>query len=316
MQIAMIGLGRMGQNMAKRLIDHGHEVIAYDPSASALESAMKLGAKPAKDLLEVSKLLRPPKIAWVMVPHEVVNQVIPKLALGFGDGDIIIDGGNSHFSDSIKNYQELKKVNINFLDIGVSGGIYGLERGYCLMVGGLKDAFLKIEPILKALAPKKDLVPQTKARISSTSTADQGYYYCGKSGSGHYAKMIHNAIEYGMMQSLAEGLEILNCAHQDNFNFDLKEICELWRRGSVISSWLLDLMTEALHKDEDLKSFTGNVPDSGEGRWALMEAIKQGTPASVLAEALFTRFRSRQNHPFAEKALSALRKEFGGHSER
>jgi 6-phosphogluconate dehydrogenase len=305
----------MGQNMAKRLIDHGHELVVYDPSLTALESVQKLGAKIAKNLLEVGMLLNPPRIAWVMVPHEVVNQVIPELALGFQKGDIIIDGGNSHFSDSIKRYEDLKRVQIDFLDVGVSGGIYGLERGYCLMVGGLEKAFLTLEPIFKSLAPKADSVPKTRARDSST-TADQGYYYCGKSGSGHYVKMIHNAIEYGMMQSIAEGLEILNRANDEGFNFNLKEICELWRRGSVVSSWLLDLMTEALHKDEELKSFMGNVPDSGEGRWALIEAIRQGTPAPVLAESLFTRFRSRQNNPFAEKALSALRKEFGGHSEQ
>lgn len=311
----------MGQNMAKRLIDRGHELVVYDPSEAAMAMAKSFGAKPANNLLELKQLLKPPRIAWLMVPSEKVEQVLPEVALGFSLGDIIIDGGNSHFADSIKRSEELLEVGIDFLDIGVSGGIYGLERGYCLMAGGKKEAFDKLLPIFKALAPSKDSAEKTKAR-SHNSFADEGFFHCGKSGAGHYTKMIHNAIEYGMMQSMAEGLEILHRAsdqklpENQRFDFDLKEICELWRRGSVVSSWLLDLMSEALHKDEQLKSFVGNVPDSGEGRWALMEAIKQNTPAPNLAHSLFTRFRSRQQNPFAEKALSAMRKEFGGHSEQ
>jgi 6-phosphogluconate dehydrogenase len=257
-----------------------------------------------------------------MVPHgDPVDQVVAELSAIFGKDDVIIDGGNSHFLESIKRHEKLKEKGIYFLDIGVSGGVFGLERGYCLMAGGDQKAFHHVEPILKSLAPGEEAAHKTASRTSNASTAHLGYYYCGKSGSGHYVKMIHNAIEYGMMQSYAEGLELLKNAdakhlsESQQFDFDLREVTELWRRGSVVGSWLLDLLANALHKDPNLEAFSGQVSDSGEGRWALMEAIKQNTPAPNLANSLFTRFRSRQQNPFAEKSLSALRKEFGGHSE-
>mgnify|MGYP000081211828 CR=1 FL=1 len=320
MQIALIGLGRMGQNMAKRLLKDGHELLVCDPSIEAQEAVAKLGAK-VTNISELGNLLKPPRVAWMMVPHDVVNNIVPQLSGQFSAGDIIIDGGNSHFIDSVNRAEELALSGIEFLDVGVSGGIFGLERGYCLMVGGSKSAFDHVSSVFSSLAPKKDSVAPTRARNHHT-TAEEGYFHCGKSGAGHYVKMIHNAMEYGMMQSMAESLELLKNAGDQSiveahrYDFDLKEICELWRRGSVVSSWLLDLMSEALHKDEKLESFLGSVPDSGEGRWALLEAIKQSTPVPNLANSLFTRFRSRQNNPFAEKSLSALRKEFGGHSEQ
>lgn len=321
MQIAMIGLGRMGQNMAKRLLNDGHEVFAYDPSPDSVEALAKLGAVPVNSLKDLKSMLTPPRTAWLMVPQDVVEKVMPEVATHFCSGDTIVDGGNSNFYLSIKRAEELSKVGIDLLDVGVSSGIFGLARGYCLMIGGATSAFNRLSPIFQTLAPKKESASPTPSR-KSLSTAENGYYHCGKSGSGHYTKMIHNAIEYGMMQSMAEGLEILHNANDprfpenERFDFDLKEICEVWRRGSVVSSWLLDLLADALQKDDQLKSLKGRVPDSGEGRWALMEAIKQGTPAPNLANSLFTRFRSRQDNPFAEKVLSALRKEFGGHSEQ
>lgn len=320
MQIALIGLGRMGQNMAKRLLKDGHELWVCDPSAIAQETVAKLGAN-VTNISELGRVLKPPRVAWMMVPHEVVKILVPELKSQFSAGDIVVDGGNSHFLDSIARAEEFRAAGIDFLDVGVSGGIFGLERGYCLMVGGEAKAFDALTPIFSSLAPKKDSVTPTKARHHN-SPAEEGFFHCGKSGAGHYVKMIHNAIEYGMMQSMAEGLDLLkNASHPgiaeaQRYDFDLKEICELWRRGSVVSSWLLDLMAEALHKDEKLDSFSGNVPDSGEGRWALLEALKQGTPAPALADSLFTRFRSRQSQSFAEKSLSALRREFGGHSEQ
>jgi 6-phosphogluconate dehydrogenase len=322
MQIAIIGLGRMGQNMAKRLMSDGHEIVAYDQSPAARAEMAKLGVSTPESLPELKTLLKSPRIAWLMVPHgDPVDQVIATLSGIFSKNDVIIDGGNSNFLESIKRGDKLKEKGIHFLDIGVSGGVFGLERGYCLMAGGDAKAFNHIEPILKSLAPGEEAASKTKSRTTNASPAHLGYYYCGKSGSGHYVKMIHNAIEYGMMQSYAEGLELLKNANGEHlpkaqqFDFDLKEITELWRRGSVVGSWLLDLIANALHKDPTLDAFSGQVSDSGEGRWALIEAIKQNTPAPNLANSLFTRFRSRQQKPFAEKSLSALRKEFGGHSE-
>ncbi len=322
MQIAMIGLGRMGQNMAKRLLSDNHEIIAYDPSATARAEIEKHGAKSVSKLADIAQELKGPRIAWIMVPHGApVDQVIGELAQVLEKGDCIIDGGNSHFLDSIKRSKMLKEKGIDFLDIGVSGGVFGLSRGYCLMAGGDEIAFNLIEPILKSLAPGEKAAEKTPSRTSNPSSAHEGYFYCGKSGAGHYVKMIHNAIEYGMMQAYAEGLDLLHHAQNEDlpedqrYDFDLREITELWRRGSVVGSWLLDLMANALHKDPKLSDFSGQVSDSGEGRWALMEAIKQGTSAPTLANALFTRFRSRKENPFSEKSLSALRKEFGGHSE-
>ncbi len=323
MDLGIIGLGRMGLNMAKRLIDDGHKVSAYNRSVAPRALVAALGANTPNTVKELVALLKPPRVVWVMVPEgEPVTSMVSELSALCEAGDIIVDGGNSHFLDSIARAQSLKKLAINFLDVGVSGGVFGLERGYCLMAGGEKQAFDHIEPILRTLAPGEKTAPKTKNRTKDYSTANMGYYYCGPSGSGHFVKMIHNGIEYGIMQSYAEGLELIKNANANTlpelqrFDLDVREITELWRRGSVIGSWLLDLMAIALHDDKDLSGFSGTVPDSGEGRWALIEAIKQRTPAPNLANSLFTRFRSRQNHPFAERALSALRKEFGGHSEQ
>lgn len=322
MQIALIGLGRMGQNMAKRLLNDGHSLVAYDRSAKARAELVQHKATTASTIAELKHLLKRPRIAWVMVPSgPPVDSVVNELAAIFDEDDVIIDGGNSHFIASIERSEALAKKGIHFLDVGVSGGIFGLERGYCLMIGGDGKVVNHLEPIFKTLAPGEQAASRTKNRAHDHSSANQGYYHCGKSGAGHYVKMIHNAIEYGMMQSYAEGLELLHNAHTEQlplnqrFDFDLREICELWRRGSVVGSWLLDLITNALHQDGNLKDFLGFVPDSGEGRWALMEAVKQNTPTPNLANSLFTRFRSRQTSPFAERTLSALRKEFGGHSE-
>ncbi len=313
MQLAIIGLGRMGKNMAQRLIKDGHKIIGYDQSAPACAELISYGAQTVSSLAQLKQLLKPPRIAWIMVPHgKAVDGVISELSQAFSVGDIIIDGANSHFIDSVSRHQDLEKIGITFIDIGVSGGVFGLERGYCLMAGGDQKAVDYIEPILASLSPGEGASPPTANRHKHDSCAHRGFYYCGKSGSGHYVKMVHNAIEYGLMQSYAEGFELLKNA---DYDFDLKEISELWRRGSVVGSWLLDLLAHALHKDPSLSSFTGHVPDSGEGRWALMEAIKQNTPTPNLANALFTRFRSRQESSLAEKSLSALRAEFGGHAE-
>lgn len=322
MQIALIGLGRMGQNMARRLLKDGHRLVLFDNSKAARDQAQKWGGQAASSLRELKDLLPSPRIAWVMVPHgQAVNSVLFELGEIFEPGDIVIDGGNSHFIDSIEHQKELSKKGIDFLDVGVSGGIFGLERGYCLMVGGKKELFTKLEPIFRSLAPGLDDATLGERQGKEHSSATMGYLHCGNSGSGHYVKMIHNAIEYGMMQAYAEGLGLLHNADCDalpddhRFSLDIEQICEVWRNGSVISSWLLDLLARALKKDPDLNDFKGHVPDSGEGRWALMEAIKQGSEANVLAASLFTRFRSRKESPFSERSLSALRKEFGGHEE-
>jgi 6-phosphogluconate dehydrogenase len=322
MHIGIIGLGRMGLNMAKRLIGNGHTISGYNRSVEGRSEIQKLGAKTPASIEELVGQLKAPRVVWIMVPHgDPVTQVINQLTQLLEPQDIIIDGGNSHFTETIKRAHELKKYDLNFLDVGVSGGIFGLERGYCLMIGGDKNNFTYLEPIFSSLAPGEDAAVRTKNRDHNFSTANLGYYHCGPHGSGHFVKMVHNAIEYGIMQSYAEGLELLKNAaaptlpQEQKFNLDIREITELWRRGSVIGSWLLDLMAVALHADQELASFNGSVPDSGEGRWALMEAIKQNTPAPNLANSLFTRFRSRQERSFAERALSALRKEFGGHSE-
>ncbi len=321
MQIAMIGLGRMGQNMAKRLIEGGHQIVGYDSSDEARNEMAKAGASIANSLAEISTMLSAPRVAWIMVPQgEALDSVVAELSKHFSSGDIIIDGGNSYFLASIAHHKKLKEQGISFVDIGVSGGIFGLERGFCLMVGGDHHIAQYLEPIFITLSPGEKSAPKTLDRVSN-SHADQGFLYCGKSGSGHYVKMIHNAIEYGIMQSYAEGFELLHNAkleelpEDQRYDFDVKDIAEVWRRGSVISSWLLDLLANALNKDAELNSFLGIVPDSGEGRWALIEAIKQGSPTPNLADSLFTRFRSRQNKPFSERVLSALRKEFGGHKE-
>jgi 6-phosphogluconate dehydrogenase len=297
MELGMIGLGRMGGNMAQRLIDGGHQVVAYDPVKEAVEAMVKKGSTGALSYADlVSKLTRPRAI-WLMVPSgEPTETSISTLAVELSPGDIVIDGGNSNYKDSIRRAGVLAEKGLIFLDVGTSGGVWGLKEGYCLMVGGDSKAFHRLEPIFQTLAPS----PQ------------QGYGYMGQSGSGHFVKMVHNGIEYGLMQSYAEGFELMQAKQE--FNLDLKHIAELWRYGSVVRSWLLDLVAAALQEDPRLESIQGYVEDSGEGRWTVQESIELAVPIPVITQSLQARFRSRQSQPFGVKLLAALRQQFGGHA--
>ena len=325
----------MGANMARRLIRAGHSAVVHDRSPEARAALQREGAIDAASLDDFIKQLNAPRVVWLMVPAAVVDDVIASLRPLVSRGDIIIDGGNSHYQDAIARSKELASDGIHYLDVGTSGGVWGLERGYCLMAGGDAGAVKQIEPLLQALAPGRGSLPPTKGRESRTSTADQGYLHCGPSGAGHFVKMIHNGIEYGMMAAYAEGLNILSRANvgkaqgQANaettplrhpghyqYDFDLADITELWRRGSVIQSWLLDLTAAAFVDDPKLENFEGKVSDSGEGRWTLQAANDEGVPAHVLAAALFERFASRDNDDFQNKVLSAMRFGFGGHQEQ
>jgi 6-phosphogluconate dehydrogenase len=314
MQIAMVGLGKMGANMVRRLMKAGHECVVFDRSPEAVQALVKEGARGVGSIQELSKALKAPRTAWVMVPAGAATEsTVLELAEVFEAGDAIIDGGNSFFKDDIRRAGKLLEKAIAYLDVGTSGGVWGVERGYCLMIGGSNEAVRRLDPIFKTLAPGSE--------DQGPSTAEQGYLHCGPPGAGHFVKMIHNGIEYGLMQAYAEGFDIMKNAGKVDYSgtrFDLKidEIAEVWRRGSVVSSWLLDLTAIALKEDASLKKFTGYVDDSGEGRWTVQTAIEQATPADVLTSALFTRFRSRQEHTFAEKILSAMRKQFGGHVEQ
>jgi 6-phosphogluconate dehydrogenase len=325
MKIGMVGLGRMGLNMVKRLSQGGHEVVVYDLDPARVKEMVKEGAGKvtgASSMEDLVELLPKPKIAWMMVPSgNATEETVGHLAARMSQGDILIDGGNSYFKDDVRRASEMKKKGIHYVDAGTSGGVWGFERGYCLMVGADTQVFQTIEPILKTLAPGEASITPSKGRKPAESTAEQGYLLCGPTGSGHFVKMIHNGIEYGMMQSLAEGFDILKNSNtqelpeQYRFDLNIADISELWRRGSVVSSWLLDLIAISLADNPDLSKFKGHVPDSGEGRWTVQAAIEQSVPAETLATALFTRFRSRQEHSFAEKMLSAMRFQFGGHSE-
>jgi 6-phosphogluconate dehydrogenase len=319
----MIGLGRMGANMAKRLVNGGHTVVGYDrdPKA-ATELAKEDGIESASSLEDLVKQLKSPRAIWVMVPAGGPTEETVK-ALGelASKDDVIIDGGNSYFKDDVRRAEELKEKGIHYCDAGTSGGLWGLERGYCLMVGCDKGVFQRLEPIFKTLAPGKGSIELTPGR-KGDAMAEAGYLYCGKSGSGHFVKMVHNGIEYGMMQSMAEGFEIMEKANSEalpeNLRFDLNlaDIAEVWRRGSVISSWLLDLGAIALTKHPDLSNYSGFVQDSGEGRWTVQAAIDEAVPATVLTASLYARFRSREETSFADQMLSALRFQFGGHVEK
>jgi 6-phosphogluconate dehydrogenase len=322
MEIGIVGLGRMGANIARRLMRAGHRVVAHDRSAGAIEAVAADGAVPASSAEELASLLATPRAVWLMLPAgDVTEAAVEQWGALLSPGDILIDGGNSMFKDSVRRGQSLKARGIHFLDIGTSGGVWGLERGYCLMIGGAAEAVSRLDPIFAALAPGIGSIEPTPNRESRDPRVGQGYMHCGPGGSGHFAKMIHNGIEYGMMQAYAEGFNILatrNAASlpgAERFDYDLADLAELWRRGSVVSSWLLDLAAIALAKNGTLEGFSGAVADSGEGRWTVEAAIEQAVPAEVLAAAVFTRFRSRQDHTFAEKLLSALRFEFGGHAE-
>ena len=323
MQIGMVGLGRMGANMLRRLAKDGHECIGYDLSEDNTRALEAEGIFATTSLDAFIDKLTPPRIAWCMVPHgDATEAVVNTLSERFADKDIIVDGGNSYFKDDVRRAGVCAEKGIRYLDVGTSGGVWGLERGYCLMIGGDGDAVRHMDPVFRTLAPGSGDIERTPGRDKVTdSTAELGYLHCGPAGSGHFVKMIHNGIEYGMMQAFAEGFDIFKNASSEalpeNLRYDLNlaDIAELWRRGSVVSSWLLDLSAIALLDDPKLDGYTGYVQDSGEGRWTVQTAIEEAVPADVLTAALYTRFRSRQDHTFAEKMLSAMRKQFGGHVE-
>lgn len=323
MQLGMIGLGRMGANMVRRLMKNGHQCVAFDHNQDTVASLVKEGATGASSLEDLVKKLDAPRAVWVMVPAgKATEDSVVTLSKLLASGDSIIDGGNSFYKDDVRRSEMLKEIGITYLDAGTSGGVWGAERGYCLMVGGDDAAFKRLEPIFATLAPGMGDVSRTPGRPADKGTAEKGYLYCGGAGAGHFVKMIHNGIEYGLMQAYAEGFDILRGANNSelkaglSYELDLPEIAELWRRGSVISSWLLDLSATALLTSPTLKEYTGFVEDSGEGRWTIQAALEEGVPADVLSTALYTRFRSRQEHTFAEKMLSAMRKGFGGHVEQ
>jgi 6-phosphogluconate dehydrogenase len=323
MQIGVVGLGRMGANISRRLIRAGHSTVVWDASAAAVEAVGKDGATQASDLQDlVAKLSGSPKAVWVMLPHgRITEDTIATLAGLMGKGDIIIDGGSTYYKDDVRRGRELAARGLRYLDVGTSGGVWGLERGYCLMIGGDADAVNHLDPIFKALAPGLGTIERTRGREGRDPRAEHGYIHAGPVGAGHFVKMIHNGIEYGMMQAMAEGFDILKnrasskLPEGERFALNVGDIAEVWRRGSVVTSWLLDLTAEALAKDEQLEAFSGHVDDSGEGRWTIEAAIEEAVPADVLAASLFVRFRSRQDHTFAEKVLSAMRFGFGGHVE-
>jgi 6-phosphogluconate dehydrogenase len=320
MQIAIIGLGRMGANIARRLMEHGHEVVVYDRNATAIQRLS--GAKGAASLDDVARLLPQPRTAWVMLPAGApTDETIEQLAGLFGSGDTIIDGGNTFYRDDIRRAAAIAPKGIHYVDVGTSGGIWGYERGYCMMIGGDKAVVDRLDPIFSALAPGLGNIDRTPKRDGRDPRPEQGYLYAGPVGAGHFVKMIHNGIEYGLMQAYAEGFAILRgkagefLPEAERYKLDMADIAEVWRRGSVISSWLLDLAAIALADNPDLSEFSGFVDDSGEGRWTINAAIEEAVPANVLSAALYTRFRSRIERGFGDRLLSALRAQFGGHIE-
>ena len=322
MRIGMVGLGRMGANMTRRLMRGGHEVVVTDLSADNVKKISAEGAVASSSLDDFASKLGKPRVAWLMVPAgDPTEQSVQALSQHMGAGDILIDGGNSYFKDDVRRSQQLKQKGIHYVDVGTSGGVWGLDRGYCMMIGGPQEAVQQIDAIFKTLAPGPGDIPRTPGRDKIPGTAEQGYIHCGPSGSGHFVKMVHNGIEYGLMQAYAEGFDIFRNATSkelpEEFRYDLNlpDIAEVWRRGSVVSSWLLDLTAMALTENPTLSEYSGFVQDSGEGRWTIQAAIDEAVPVDVLSAALFTRFRSRQEHTFAEKILSAMRQKFGGHVE-
>jgi 6-phosphogluconate dehydrogenase len=336
MQLGMVGLGRMGANMVRRLQRDGHECVAYDLSSAAVAAAEADGATGASSFADFVAKLQTPRCVWLMVPAGVVDSTLAELVPLLGADDVVVDGGNSYYRDDLRRAGELKAKGVHYVDVGVSGGVFGLERGYCLMIGGDDAAVQRLQPVFVSLAPGVATAPRTPGRESSDPTpAEQGWLHCGPNGAGHFVKMVHNGIEYGLMAAYAEGLNVLK--HADvgkhthdvdaettplrdpdayQYELDLKEISELWRRGSVISSWLLDLTAHSLFLSPQLDDFAGRVSDSGEGRWTNIAAIDEGVPTPVLATALFARFTSRGQSDFADRVLSAMRFEFGGHHEK
>lgn len=335
MQLGMIGLGRMGANMVSRLLKGGHNCVVYDSSAQAVETLAKQGATGTTTFADFAKNLAKPRAIWMMVPTGVVDKVIENLLPFLEAGDILIDGGNSYYIDDIRRTKELVAKGVHYVDVGTSGGVWGLERGYCMMIGGETNIVQHLDPIFATLAPGRGDIPRTPGREKAGGTSELGYLHCGQHGGGHFVKMVHNGIEYGVMAAYAEGLGVLNAANVGKkggvidaettplrdpehylYDFNLPDITEVWRRGSVIASWLLDLTASALIEDPGLKKFAGRVSDSGEGRWTIKAAIDEGVPAHVLSAALYERFSSRGEADFANKILSAMRYEFGGHLEK
>jgi 6-phosphogluconate dehydrogenase len=322
MQIGVIGLGRMGGNIVRRLMQRRHETIVYDRDPEAVTTLAAEGAAGASGLEELVGKLAKPRAIWVMLPAGAVTEdTIRRLGVLLNSGDVVIDGGNTFWKDDIRRAAEFKARGLHYVDVGTSGGVWGLERGYCMMIGGEKDVIERLDPIFAALAPGQGDVPRTPGRAGRDARAEQGYIHAGPNGAGHFVKMVHNGIEYGLMQAYAEGFEILKKAgtealpEVERFDLDLADIAEVWRRGSVITSWLLDLTASALVEDTNLDAYSGFVEDSGEGRWTIQAAIAEAVPAEVLSAALYARFRSRREHGFAERILSAMRKGFGGHVE-
>ncbi len=322
MQIGIIGLGRMGGNIVRRLMRRGHEAVVYDRDQKAVTGLAGEGAVGASGLEELVRRLAKPRAVWVMLPAGAVTEgAIGSLGTLLESGDVIIDGGNTFWKDDVRRAAALRQRGLHYVDVGTSGGVWGLERGYCMMIGGEKNVIDRLDPIFAALAPGVGNVPRTPGRDGRDPRAERGYIHAGPNGAGHFVKMVHNGIEYGLMQAYAEGFEILKEARSEalpeaeRFDLDLADISEVWRRGSVISSWLLDLTASALAEDSNLDAYSGFVEDSGEGRWTIEAAIAEAVPADVLSAALYARFRSRREHTFAEKILSAMRKGFGGHIE-
>ena len=336
MQLGMIGLGRMGANMVRRLIRKGHSCVVFDRSKQAVTDLVKDHAIGADSLIDLAKKLQKPRAVWLMVPAAVVDQTIADLLPHLEAGDILIDGGNSYYVDDIKRAKNLAPKKIHYVDVGTSGGVWGLERGYCMMIGGEKEAVEHLDPIFSALAPGKGEISRTPGREELNGTAEQGYLHCGPNGGGHFVKMVHNGIEYGIMAAYAEGLSVLRSANVGQqqqqggdaettplrdpehyqYDFNLRDVAEVWRRGSVIASWLLDLTATALVQDPVLSKFAGRVSDSGEGRWTIKAAIDEAVPTPVLTASLYERFSSRGEADYADKLLSAMRFEFGGHLEK
>ncbi|MCQ8129455.1 phosphogluconate dehydrogenase (NAD(+)-dependent, decarboxylating) [Methylomonas rivi] len=323
MQIGMVGLGKMGANMVKRLLAGGHHCIGYDVNSANVDAIIGAGADGVSSLTELAAKLPTPRIVWCMVPAgELTEATVKALGELLESGDVIIDGGNSFYKDDVRRSEALADKGIHYVDVGTSGGVWGVERGYCLMIGGPKATVDLLDPIFKTLAPGKGDIEPTPGRSSEPSTVEQGYAHCGPAGSGHFVKMIHNGIEYGMMMAYAEGFDIMRNANSKNlpenlrYDLNLTDIAEVWRRGSVVSSWLLDLTAGALVEDPDLAGYSGYVEDSGEGRWTVQAAIDEAVPAHVLTAALYARFRSRQQNTFSDKMISAMRKKFGGHIEK